>query len=199
MIAGLSVAAGAVACTSSPSTTSPPTGAPAAASAPTSTGSGGTESPAPASPTSSKTPDQTPAIAAPCGVGQVDVTAEVMSPATGHRGVEFIFSVSASGTSCTLNGYPGVDSGAGGPLLHADRTPRGYMGGLPPGSDQPPVVILGPGHPAAAIVEGVAFDNSGNGCPTYTTLLVTPPNSTDTRTVTAAIDTCALHIHPVTE
>ncbi|MGW4243959.1 DUF4232 domain-containing protein [Nocardia sp. NPDC004722] len=133
-----------------------------------------------------------------CGSGQVDVTGAVMSPATGHRGVKLTFSLAAGSAPCTLTGYPGVDSGAGGPLLHADRTPRGFMGGLPQGSDEPPTVTLDSGHPATAVVEGVAFDADGNGCSLYTNLMVTPPNSTDTRTVTVTIDSCALHVHPVT-
>ncbi|GAB0108289.1 hypothetical protein JMUB6875_73020 [Nocardia sp. JMUB6875] len=147
------------------------------------------------------TPAGGPTVLAPyasCGSGQVDVTAEVMSPGTGHRGVKFTFALAAGAAPCTLTGYPGVDTGAGGPLLHADRTPRGYMGGLPQGSDEPPVVTLVSGHPANAVVEGVAFDASGSGCPLYTSLLVTPPNSTDTRTVAVTIDSCALHVHPVT-
>ncbi|GAB2541137.1 DUF4232 domain-containing protein [Nocardia heshunensis] len=133
-----------------------------------------------------------------CGSGQVDVTGAVMSPATGHRGVKLTFTLAAGSAPCTLTGYPGVDSGAGGPLLHADRTPRGFMGGLPQGSDEPPTVTLDSEHPATAVVEGLAFDADGNGCSLYSNLLVTPPNSTDTRTVTVTIDSCALHVHPVT-
>ncbi|WP_245568618.1 DUF4232 domain-containing protein [Nocardia concava] len=150
---------------------------------------------------SATTPPGTPTALAPyaaCGKGQVDVTAEVMSPGTGHRGVKITFALAPGAAPCTLTGYPGVDTGAGGPLLHADRTPRGYMGGLPQGSDEPPAVTLLSGHPANAVVEGVAFDSSGSGCPLYTSLLVTPPNTTDTRTVAVTIDSCALHVHPVT-
>lgn len=36
----------------------------------------------------------------------------------------------ASADPCTLIGYAGVDSGAGGPLIHAQPTLRGYLGGL---------------------------------------------------------------------
>ncbi|MEC3917625.1 DUF4232 domain-containing protein [Nocardia sp. CDC160] len=154
------------------------------------------QSPIPAS-TSQNTSTTEPGVPA-CASGQVDVTGEVMSPATGHRGVKLTFSLAAGASPCTLSGYPGVDAGAGGALIHADRTPRGFMGGLPQGSDTPPVVEVRSGHPATAVVEGVAFDASGNGCPLYTNLLVTPPNSTDTRTVTVTIDTCALQVHPVT-
>ncbi|AYF79609.1 DUF4232 domain-containing protein [Nocardia yunnanensis] len=154
---------------------------------------------APALPTpSATTPSATTAGLGACGAGQVEVSGKVMSPATGHRGVELVFTLAAGASPCTLAGYPGVDSGAGGPLLHADRTPRGFMGGLPQGSDDPPTVTLRPDHPATAIVEGTAFDAAGSGCPLYTNLSVTPPNSTDTHTVTVTIDSCALHVHPVT-
>ncbi|MCX4091767.1 DUF4232 domain-containing protein [Nocardia sp. alder85J] len=134
----------------------------------------------------------------PCGTGAVIIGAEQMSPATLHRGVRLTFSLVGAAAPCALTGYPGVDSGAGGPLLHATRTPRGFMGGLPAGDDTAPPVRLDSGHLAHAIVEGVAVDAAGNGCPQYTSLLVTPPDSTETSTLTVPIDTCALQVHPVT-
>ena len=132
-----------------------------------------------------------------CASGQLTVTASTMSPGSMHRGVRLNFSL-PEGSSCVLTGYPGVDSGAGGPLLHADRTLRGYLGGLPSGSDELPVVTVSPGHDAHAVVEGLATNARGDQCPTYTDLRVTPPNTTDVATVSATIDTCALQVHPVT-
>ncbi|WP_330180665.1 DUF4232 domain-containing protein [Nocardia sp. NBC_01503] len=137
-------------------------------------------------------------VPAACGSGQVVVDAIIMSPGMGHRGVRLNFSIARDSQSCTLNGYPGVDTGSGGPLLHAERTLRGYMGGLPSGDDTPPTVLLDNTHGAQAIVEGVAFDSDGNQCSTYTDLRVTAPNTTDTVTVSARIDSCHLQIHPVT-
>ncbi|MFE3054763.1 DUF4232 domain-containing protein [Nocardia sp. NPDC059239] len=196
ILAALGVLAlGLTACSSSASTTSPPATSPGVTGG--STVAGGSTA-APATPPSSQEAKTPPARQAACGAGQVDVTADVMSPATGHRGVKLTFSLAAGAAPCTLTGYPGVDTGAGGPLLHADRTPRGYMGGLPQGSDEPPTVTLESGRPGTAVVEGIAVDASGNHCPLYTNLQVTPPNSTDTRTVTVTIDSCALHVHPVT-
>lgn len=182
----------AVGCSSTTTTTVPPTMVPTVS---------GVTSVAGAAPSATSAAAQHVPVTADltsCSSGQVDVTGEVMSPATGHRGVKLTFTLAAASAPCTLTGYPGVDSGAGGPLLHADRTPRGFMGGLPQGSDEPPTVTLDSGHPATAVVEGVAFDADGNGCSLYSNLLVTPPNSTDTRTVTVTIDSCALHVHPVT-
>ncbi len=108
-----------------------------------------------------------------------------------HRGVELTFTLAADKPPCTISGYPGVDTGEGGPVLHAERTPYGYMGGLP-------VVTVLPGRPARAVVEGSAMGDAGRDCPLYTSLAVTAPNSTGTRTVHTAIDTCTLQVHPVT-
>ncbi|WP_286171862.1 DUF4232 domain-containing protein [Mycobacterium sp. BK086] len=136
--------------------------------------------------------------ASPCAPAQLVVTALPMQAGVSHRGVPLVFALAPGADPCTLTGYPGVDSGTGGPLLHARRTLRGYLGGLPSGVDIPPTVTLGPGHPAQAMVEGVAVDADTNQCPTYTDLLVTPPNTTGTVTVPATIDTCQLQVHPVT-
>ncbi len=135
---------------------------------------------------------------APCASGQVTVTAEPPQAAAGHRAVTLTFSLAPGAGACTLAGYPGVDSGTGGPLVHAQRLPRGYMGGLPSGVDEPPVVTVSSTASAHAVVEGVAVDPSGNKCPTYTDLRVTPPDTTETSTVPTTIDVCELMVHPVT-
>ncbi|WP_225724761.1 MULTISPECIES: DUF4232 domain-containing protein [unclassified Nocardia] len=132
----------------------------------------------------------------PCVSGQVAVAATEISPGSTHRGVRLGFSVVRPGERCTLRGYPGVDSGAGGPLLHATWTERGYLGGLAPGA-QIATVTLDAAHGAHAVVEGRATDDAGNQCPFYTELLVTPPNTTDSVRVPARIDTCELTAHPV--
>lgn len=138
-------------------------------------------------------------IAPPCVDGQVLLGADPMSPGLGHRGVRLHFWVPTASGPCTLTGYPGVDTGAGGPLVHATRTLRGYLGGLPDGADTPPSVVVDRDHNAEAVVEGVAFDAAGNPCPTYTDLQVTPPNTTATVRLVTTIDTCELQVHPVTE
>jgi hypothetical protein len=134
---------------------------------------------------------------APCGSGQVTVTAAPPQAAAGHRAVTLTFGLAPGAGACTLAGYPGVDTGAGGPLVHAQRLPRGYMGGLAEGSDEPPVVTVSPTESAHAIVEGLAVDENGNQCPTYTDLRVTPPDTTETSTVPTTIDVCMLIEHPV--
>jgi hypothetical protein len=134
----------------------------------------------------------------PCASGQVTVTAEQPQAAVTHRAVTLAFGLKPGTESCSLAGYPGVDTGAGGPLLHADRMPRGYMGGLPGGADAPPTVTLTNSASAHAVVESMAVDKSGNSCPTYTDLRVTPPDTTETSTVATTIEACALIVHPVT-
>lgn len=131
----------------------------------------------------------------PCGDGQVIATAGRSEGGAGHRGLILIFSLAPSAGPCTLTGYPGVDSGAGGPLIHAERTLWGYMGGLR--TQPPPTVTLLPLQPAQAVVEGVAVDPRGGLCPTYTDFRVTAPDTTETFTVPAKMDTCELQIHPV--
>ena len=133
--------------------------------------------------------------AAPCSSGQVSVAAGKSVSALTHRATLLVFTLAAGANPCTLTGYPGVDSGVGGPLLHAKRTVSGYRGGLP--NDAPGAVTLSASQPAHAVVEGDAVDAGGNQCPTYTNLLVTPPNTTSTGTVAVTIDACALQVHPV--
>lgn len=116
----------------------------------------------------------------------------------GHRALTLMFTLAGGAQPCTLTGYAWVDSGAGGPPIHAQQTPRGYMGGLPGDVDVPPSVLLSITAQGQAIVEGVAVDGSGDPCPTYTDLRVNPPNTEIVLTVPATIEACELQVHPVT-
>lgn len=133
----------------------------------------------------------------PCSNGQVVVTAGKYSTGLGHRGLTLVFSLAPGAQPCTLTGYPGVDSGAGGPLVHAERTLFGYMGGVR--TDSPPTITVTPTQPAHAVVEGdTANTESDDKCPSYSDLQVTPPDTTDTVTVAAGIDgACHFQVHPV--
>ncbi|MEV5833037.1 DUF4232 domain-containing protein [Nocardia sp. NPDC052112] len=157
----------------------------------------GTNQPTMAQPSTGEPVSPLPPIP-PCVGSQLIIGVEKMSPGAGHRGVRVRFSVVGASGACVLAGYPGVDTGPGGPLLHAERTLRGYMGGLPADVDTPPTVVLDHDHNAEAVVEGGAVDAEGNQCSTYTGLLVTAPNTTDTHAVSTTIDTCTLSVHPVT-
>jgi hypothetical protein len=135
------------------------------------------------------------APAPPCTSGQVAVTADEPSSIGTHRAVRLTFALTAGARPCTLTGYPGVDTGAGGRLAHAERTVSGYLGGLPNGA--PTTVTLSAFQQAHAVVEGDVVETIGNPCPTYTQLLVTVPDTTDTSTVAATLDTCSLAVHPI--
>ncbi|WP_082942922.1 DUF4232 domain-containing protein [Mycobacterium sp. 852002-40037_SCH5390672] len=136
--------------------------------------------------------------ATPCRSEQVAVTASPAEGAVGHRAVTLMFTLAGGAEPCTLTGYAWVDSGAGGPLIHAQPTLRGYLGGLPPGADVPPTVLLSLSAQGQAIVEGMAVDGSGGACPTYTDLRVNPPDTEIVLTVVATIDACELQVHPIT-
>lgn len=118
--------------------------------------------------------------------------------AAGHRRVLLEFSVASTTGRCTLIGYPGVATDAGGPFVEADWMPFGYMGGDAENATPQPVTISD-GHPAYAVVEGLAtdFGDADARCPTYTALQVTAPDTTEAVTVPASIDTCAMQVHPV--
>jgi hypothetical protein len=132
------------------------------------------------------------------------VDASPTEAAVGHRAVTLTFSLAGGGEACTLSGYPGVESSAGGPAIAAEPTLRGYMGGLPAGVKVPPTVILSVSTQAQSIVEGLAGtavdgnSNPSGSCPTYTDLRVNPPGTTTVFTVPAAIEACNLQVHPVT-
>jgi hypothetical protein len=133
----------------------------------------------------------------PCWGEQIAVNASPTESAVGDRGAILTFSL-VGGEPCTLTGYPSVDSGTGGPTVHAEPTPRGDMGGLPAAVDEPPSVILSVSTQAQAIVEGVAADPGGSKCPTYTDLRVSPPAINMVFTVPATLEACQLQVHPVT-
>jgi Protein of unknown function (DUF4232) len=143
-------------------------------------------------------PAETSEEPSPCWSEQVAVSASPTQGAVGHRSLILIFALAGGGEPCTLTGYPGVDTGTGGPPVHAQPTLRGYMGGLPADVDVPPTVVLSLSTQAQAILEGMAVDAGGNQCPSYTDLAVSPPDIVQIFNVPASIDACVLQVHPVT-
>jgi hypothetical protein len=133
----------------------------------------------------------------PCANGQIVVTNDLQQSASGHRAVVLKFRLATGNQPCTLTGYPGVDTGDGGPLLHAERTLSGFQGGLR--TDQLPTVTVATDQPQYAMVEGVSVDRNDpyRKCPTYTQLLVTAPDTTEISTVPVRIETCDLQVHPL--
>ncbi|TNH26830.1 DUF4232 domain-containing protein [Micromonospora orduensis] len=151
--------------------------------------------PSPAGTVGARPPDPTPGR---CTTANLTVTLGSPDAASGHRSVAVVFRNSGS-TSCRLTGYPGVDAlgGDGRTLAHAERTPRGYLGGAARGA-RPPTVTLRPGGVASALVEAQGFRADGGPCTAYVRLLVTPPD--DVRSVRLGWDTdsCGeLEVHPV--
>lgn len=147
-----------------------------------------------ADPTAAVRDSATQASIAPCAGGQLVISGKSMGAAMMHRGIQLTFALAPGAAPCTLQGYPGVDTGAGGPVVHAARTPTGYMGG--PGAGT--VVTVQSGKPAHAVVEATAMGPNGSECTMYSTLLVTPPDTTDTQTVDVGINGCELQVHPIT-
>jgi Protein of unknown function (DUF4232) len=136
----------------------------------------------------------------PCRDGQISVSTGTGGAGVGHEGQVILFA-NTSQSACTLSGYPGVAGldAQGNQVVQAERTLRGYLGGLGSGSATPPIVSLSPGQTASATVEGTDVPvGSATSCPTYPALLVTPPNLTVSVRVTPGLPGCSpIQIHPV--
>lgn len=117
----------------------------------------------------------------------------------GHAGFT-VTVTNASQQPCVTTGYPGVAllDAAGHQIEQAQRTLRGYLGGLPAGA-QPATLTLHPGQQASALIEGTDFDPaSGGDCPTSPALLFTLPDNTDSTTLRHDTPACTgLQIHPL--
>ncbi|MFE3797505.1 DUF4232 domain-containing protein [Nocardia tengchongensis] len=175
-----------------------PGSAPATSAAPVSSGGGNpsaTGNPGPTTGASATTTSADTPIAA-CAPGQVEITAKGRGAAMSHHGITLTFSIANPAQACTLHGYPGLDETTDtGEVIHAERTPGGYMA---QDADPEATVVVKSGHPAQAVAESVACGVFGKPDLKVVKTQVTPPNSTDTRTVDASLDTCNLKIHPVT-
>jgi len=182
----------AAACGNSSSTTSPTTTTSVPRSTTSTTGAPTTTTPSTTSSTTTKVAD--------CTFSQLSVSAGQAAAGVGHVGVPLVLrNVGAS--TCTLTGYPGVAAldAQGNQAAQAQRTPGGYLGGLPAGTTVPIVVTLAPGQAASAMVEGTDVPTgTATSCPQYPALLVTPPNTTQSVRVTAALPGCSpIEVHPV--
>ncbi|MFJ4656799.1 DUF4232 domain-containing protein [Nocardia sp. NPDC088792] len=130
----------------------------------------------------------------PCVNGQLATSISELSPGSQHRGIRLTYNLAPGAGPCTLYGYPGLDTGG---RVPAERTLRGYLGGLPDGQNSLYTVMVTPDHPARADVEWMAVDTSGNSCVTDPGFWTTPPNTTDTQWMPEQIQPCRLQIHPV--
>jgi hypothetical protein len=140
-----------------------------------------------------------------CNNEQVAVSDTGGGGAAGHENQVLVFT-NDSRSICTLTGYPGVAglNSAGQQAVQAHRSLGGYMGGLAPGVTALPVVSLGPGQTASAVVEGTDNPLGSQPCPHYPALLITPPNLTEQVQVqvsdlgTQGFPGCSsIEVHPV--
>ncbi len=131
-----------------------------------------------------------------CTTAQLTISLGVMESGLSHYGYILLFK--NNGPSCSVYGYPGLDAdnAAGVAVVHAQRTLSGYLGGL--GQEvAEPMVSLTTGQTASALFEGYAPGVLSTPCPTYTTLVVTPPNETHPIQLNSPQTVCQLQIHPV--
>lgn len=143
----------------------------------------------------------------PCTSSQLTVSDSGGGAGLGHEDQVLVFTNDGRST-CALTGYPGVAgvNAAGQQVAQANRSVSGYLGGLLPGTTTIPLVSLGPGQAASAIVEGTDNPLFGQPCPHYLSLLVTPPNLTEQVRVAVSDlgtrppglpDCSGLQVHPV--
>ncbi len=123
-----------------------------------------------------------------------------LGAALGHEG-RLLFFRNIGRRTCRLRGYPGVDGldASGRAVVHAVRTPRGYLGGLGTVSSAMPIVALRPGQAGLSLVEGVDIpQGKATFCPSYRSLLVTPPGERQAVRLPATLPGCAsIEVHPV--
>jgi len=82
----------------------------------------------------------------------------------------------------------------------AANTPRGVTGGLPPGSDTPPVVAVTAHNQVSAILETSDVPQGTAPCATYEGVRVTPPGETQSVQLNVHLTDCSgLQVHPVQE
>jgi hypothetical protein len=131
-----------------------------------------------------------------CTENHLVTTFTPTSSATGHEGDLVRFT--NLGPACTLRGYPGVDglSTQGRVLVHARRTPRGFLGGLRPGHFVG-TVTLAAGGTASALLEGLGVGFTSGPCPRYRYVRVTPPGAMASMAFPVPYPVCDPQIHPV--
>lgn len=145
---------------------------------------------APATVTVTTTPSApAPEAADPCTDDDLTVTNGPLGSANTQRHVALSFQ-NRSTHACTLVGYPGADlvTPAGGVLINVPRRPANAAHHL----------TLNPGDVATADVTAYAIDTStGNDCPRWGNLVVTPPNGFVSHHMSVDMPICAASISSV--
>jgi len=145
---------------------------------------------APATVTVTSTPSApTPEAAGPCTDDDLQVTNGTLESANTQRHVILSFK-NTSTHSCTLVGYPGADlvTPAGGVLINVPRRP----------ANAAPHLTLNPNEVATADVTAYAIDTAtGNACPRWGNLVVTPPNGFVSHPMSVDMPICTASISAV--
>jgi hypothetical protein len=158
---------------------------------PPSASAAGTPPAAPATVTVTSTPSApTPeAAAGPCTDDDLQVTNGTLESANTQRH-EILSFKNTSTHSCTLVGYPGADlvTPAGGVLINVPRRP----------ANAAPHLTLNPNEVATADVTAYAIDTAtGNACPRWGNLVVTPPNGFVSHPMSVDMPICTASISAV--
>jgi hypothetical protein len=141
-----------------------------------------TTTPAPA-------PQGAPDASGPCTDDDLAVTNGPLESANTQRHVTLSFR-NTSTHSCTLVGYPGADlvTPAGGVLINVPRRPANAAHHL----------TLNPGDVATADVTAYAIDTStGDACPRWGNLVVTPPNGFVSHPMSVDVPICDASVSSV--
>ena len=131
----------------------------------------------------------TPVAASPCPDDDLEVTNGALESANTQRRVVVSFR-NTSSHPCTLVGYPGADlvTAAGGVLINVQRRPAAAAHHL----------TLQPGDVATADVQAYAIDTTtGNTCPRWGNLVVTPPNDYVSHPLSVDVPICSATISSV--
>jgi hypothetical protein len=130
-----------------------------------------------------------PEAAGPCTDDDLEVTNGTLESANTQKHVILSFK-NTSSHSCTLVGYPGADlvTPAGGVLINVPRRPANAAHHL----------TLNPGQVATADVTAYAIDTAtGNACPRWGNLVVTPPNGFVSHPMSVDMPICTASISSV--
>ncbi|AGB21306.1 hypothetical protein Mycsm_00876 [Mycobacterium sp. JS623] len=128
-------------------------------------------------------------VAGPCTDDDLEVTNGTLESANTQKHVILSFK-NTSSHSCTLVGYPGADlvTPAGGVLINVPRRP----------ANAAPHLTLDPGEVATADVTAYAIDTAtGNACPRWGNLVVTPPNGFVSHPMSVDMPICTASISSV--
>jgi hypothetical protein len=131
----------------------------------------------------------TPEASGPCTDDDLVVTNGPLESANTQRHVILSFK-NMSSHSCTLVGYPGADlaTPAGGVLINVPRRPANAAHRL----------TLNPGDVATADVTAYVIDTStGDACPRWGNLVVTPPNGFVSHPMSVDVPICRATVSSV--